>query len=181
MTATFWTDTEYPDDRGLKVHAYLDDEWPAVQRAATCEEKVKFARWTGHVDLEPSGERGDAPSTAKDWAVVTRGISSSIRTHVWYFTVADCSLEVRYHTVPDLHYTVTMLGDGDSHLPIDQRAARATHRIARVSLSASHSQRAQIGYRLGVAWLHRVNAFASFGLLVALLASVYARANKARQ
>ena len=53
-------------------------------------------------------------------------MTSSIRTHVWYFTLADCSLERYLHPVPAVHYRAEMR-DGDSHLPVDENGLRGLH------------------------------------------------------
>merc|ERR1712091_423931 len=53
-------------------------------------------------------------------------MTSSIRTHVWYFTIADCSLERYLHPVPVVHYRAEMR-DGDSHLPVDENGLRGLH------------------------------------------------------
>ena len=53
-------------------------------------------------------------------------MTSSIRTHVWYFTLADCSLERYLHPVPAVHYRAEMR-DGDSHLPVDENGLRPLH------------------------------------------------------
>jgi len=130
LEVTVWLDegAEYASDE-LRVYGYLDDNWDEVTKATTCEEKVKLARWTAPVVLrDGAGEAGGTwapPKGSKRW-VHTRTISSSIRTHVWYFMLADCSLERYLHRVPLVHYRV-MMKDGTSHLPIDEAGLKSLH------------------------------------------------------
>ena len=129
---TVWTEEgdDYASDE-LKAYAYLDDDWDKVLRATTCDEKVKLARWSAPVDLRKDNAL-DAewapwrpPASSKFWAH-RRAMTSSIRTHVWYFTLADCSLERYLHPVPAVHYRAEMR-DGDSHLPVDENGLRPLH------------------------------------------------------
>ena len=101
-----------------------------VLRATTCDEKVKLAR--GSARRPAQGQCvgcGVAPwrppASSKFWAH-RRAMTSSIRTHVWYFTLADCSLERYLHPVPAVHYRAEMR-DGDSHLPVDENGLRPLH------------------------------------------------------
>ena len=129
---TVWTEEgdDYASDE-LKAYAYLDDDWDKVLRATTCDEKVKLARWSAPVDLRKDNAL-DAewapwrpPASSKFWAH-RRAMTSSIRTHGWYFTLGDCSLERYLHPVPAVHYRAEMR-DGDSHLPVDENGLRPLH------------------------------------------------------
>ena len=137
--------------RELTAYAYLDEQWPAMLAATTCEEKVKLARWAAPVAFDGApGDAGGAwrpPAGARAWSM-RRAMTSSIRTHVWYFTLADCSLERFYHEVPAVHYRAELL-DGDSHLPVDEA---------------------------GLGWLHAANVAAA----AAVVAWLAARARGAR-
>lgn len=125
-----WVDEDYAS-RELTAYAYLDDNWEEVLAATTCEEKVKLARWSQPVTFaRPGAGKGKAkgwspPPKAVSWEM-KRAISSSIRTHVWYFTLADCSLERFYHEVPDVKYRVELL-DGGGHVPMDEQGLKSLH------------------------------------------------------
>jgi hypothetical protein len=127
-----WTEEGdgYASDE-LKAYAYLDDDWAAVLKATTCDEKVKLARWSAPVDLRRDNKldtqwNGWHPPTGSRFWAHRRAMTSSIRTHVWYFTIADCSLERYLHNVPTVHYRAELL-DGESHLPVDEAGLGGLH------------------------------------------------------
>lgn len=127
-----WVEDKTYASRELTAYAYLDDNWDEVLKATTCEEKIKLARWSTPVEFsakkfQKGRKTWQVPeSGAKSQWEHKRSVSSSIRTHVWYFTLADCSLERFYHEVPAVHYRVELL-DGDSHLPMDESGLKGLH------------------------------------------------------
>jgi len=58
-----------------------------------------------------------------------RSVLTQDRTHVWYFMLADCTLEQYFHdnTIPIVHYRVEMLQWDGSQLPVSERGVGILH------------------------------------------------------
>eukprot|EP00949_MAST-11_sp_MAST-11-sp1_P001667 g1667.t1 len=114
----------YADTRDLRIYFFCDEEWPVAVAAPTCEDTVKLARDNVKVDFNPSNE-----------FTFNHNIVHKIRTHFWYFVVADCSLEIYNHVAPTVNFELK-LTNGGSHLPADEKGMFAMNVLSSIALAA---------------------------------------------
>jgi hypothetical protein len=69
------------------MYAYLDEDWPAYQKALTCVERAAMARKSTQIEIV------DEKNGPGEGFVFDESFTHSVRTHYWYFVVADCTLE----------------------------------------------------------------------------------------
>lgn len=118
VEAKFWVekiDDEVYSSGALTMYAYRgEDVWRQVLKMPTCEQKVSLATWK-----QPIGRLGEHS--------IRKPIFQGKRTQVWFFTVADCSLEEFFHTVPVVHYRVETTGPMGRHLPTEEHGMGKLH------------------------------------------------------
>ena len=139
----FWVESNYNDPRELSFYYFCDDEWPKVEAALTCRDKVAYARasdalvFEEHEHLEGENTLGRPPNPKQVFRT-ERNMSMAVRTHYWYFLVADCTLEEYYHEVPLIHYNFEIFNEpGDQHLPADEIGMATLHTLAIVVLASA--------------------------------------------
>ncbi|KAJ8604460.1 hypothetical protein CTAYLR_000932 [Chrysophaeum taylorii] len=127
MTANLWVDDDgegvmYGDQRhhSLSVYAYTDERRRAVERAPSCEEKGALAEWRVRVPLQRKFR-------------VEEFVATSNSARVWFFVLADCSLEQYYHEVPVVRFEIEMRGPGRQHLPFDEKGMGRLHAVNSVA------------------------------------------------
>lgn len=74
------TGTRADNKADAHMYFYLDEDWPQVLAAKTCEEKTKVAKakFPAHVDHK-------------------RTVSQFIRPHVWYVVMANCDSDLKMY------------------------------------------------------------------------------------
>lgn len=143
ITAVLISDEQYKDtDENLKMHFYLDDDWPKVKKAKTCEEKTRLARQTESVkfereDFEQKKKWGPKkPRWRSETHVKIDPLEDendyAPRHHYWYIVVDDCSLEgASRSAVPNVNYYVqiyNMMSENSlTHLSTDEFALSRIH------------------------------------------------------
>jgi|EP00945_MAST-04E_sp_MAST-4E-sp1_P003358 hypothetical protein len=157
ISGRFWVENDYNDPRELELYYFCDDEWPAAQKALTCRDKVALARdrdrlaFEKHATADGENELGK-PARVSQVFRVNKNFTMHIRTHYWYFMIADCTLEEYFHKVPRIYYNLEIFNEpGDHHLPADE---------------------------FGMARLHTLNAMYLAGCLVAMGYTVIQRITK---
>ena len=171
INAKFWTNELYADTRTLKMYFYCDEEWPKALSAPTCEDTVRFARENVALDLMRDGkhESEDAPYMFS----LKHTLKQNIRTHYWYFMVADCSLEIYNHQAPKVYFEVSMFNRKGEHLPADEYGMWTMHFLALLVLMCGFAylifvQRRKKSSSIHLAFLILYGAF-----LCAILASFF--------
>ena len=139
----------YPNDQHLKFRLYRDIEWPRVQKAYTCREKVQHAQMILSVHFDPDDDEVDNPDYVAHEKVLMFNDKdgSSQRLHYWYFVIDDCTLEEVFQdsAIPKIHYEIKVWNhlsndkdnDNDSttnltHLSADEWHLSTLHTITLV-------------------------------------------------
>lgn len=66
----------------LDFNVYLDDNWPSVQKAKTCDSKVSNSLINITIDIPGDGS----------WSQPQEGVlTQTRRPHVWFFGISDCN------------------------------------------------------------------------------------------
>ena len=129
INATFYTLEPYIENsRSLNLYIYCDEEWEQAKTVYTCVEKAKLARTTIMLDLNMASSINLTQALTKSTGLaidgaeyVERTLDHFIRTHYWYFFLADCSLEQVNHQVPPIYYDLSIMNKGGKHLPADEK------------------------------------------------------------
>lgn len=132
VVAEFWVASGEKYDVGsLAMYAYTGEhKWRKASRMPTCEEKIALADWRQRIgSLNGDSAQSDSESGSRSSPVVSRRSihASQKQTRVWYFALADCSLERFYHTVPEVEYTIETTGPMNRQLPIDEHGMGKLH------------------------------------------------------
>eukprot|EP00943_MAST-04B_sp_MAST-4B-sp1_P004535 g4535.t1 len=126
LEAKFWVENIYANPRELSLYIYCDEDWQSVQTATTCRDKIKYSRRSEKLVFQHHGQDGveDAigrPAKTAQVFSVQVNLTMHIRTHYWYFMLADCTLEEYYHEVPKIYYNIVIYNEpGNNHLPADE-------------------------------------------------------------
>ena len=146
MTAVLLSNKNYDNEDNLRMHLYLDDDWPKVQKAKTCREKTSLARQTVQVkfELEDKEQMEQWGYKKPRWRSETHIKIEPLeneneyapRHHYWYIALDDCSLEGSRNgnsIVPNIKYYVqiyNMLTDNAlTHLSTDEFALSRIHTV----------------------------------------------------
>lgn len=115
MTAVLFSNEKYENENNLKMHLYIDDDWPEVKKAKTCRERTQLARQTVDIKFEAEDEKQvkkwgiKKPRWRSETHLHIADIESSAdyapRHHYWYIAVDDCSVEGKKH----LDYEIPLL------------------------------------------------------------------------
>jgi hypothetical protein len=126
LEAKFWVENIYENPRELSLHIYCDEDWRSVQTATTCRDKIQYSRrseklvFQHHEQDDVENAKGHPAKIAQVFSVEVN-LTMHIRTHYWYFMLADCTLEEYYHEVPKIYYNVVVYNEpGNNHLPADE-------------------------------------------------------------
>lgn len=131
-------DTEkgmYTDERQLKITFFKDENssWPKAKKAATCAEKLRFAKNSHPVVF--TSQQIDGKSF---WvADIKAEIPESKNDVYWYITLNDCLLEQSFHSIrdaPEMQYAFTIL-NGNSHVSADEMGMGKLH-LCQISSSS---------------------------------------------
>ena len=77
-----------PDKFNLMLYIYLDEEWDKVRQLENCQEKAALARLSKPIEIPIDGS----------WSQEISGeLTQSLRTHVWFFVIADCDRQIPSH------------------------------------------------------------------------------------
>lgn len=128
---------------GAVLGLYVDDDWPRVLAARTCEEKMALTR--GQVLLE--NFRHDAPDydNLRVKLTHTQTMINSIRTHYWYVAWIECGTRDHpaQHFKDKVYYTLTMQQEGGSHTSADNAGMLQSYAVtlAAFALGSMHYYR----------------------------------------
>jgi len=91
----------------MSIFIYLDEEWDKVRTLDTCEEKEKYARMIKPIEIPTDGS----------WSEKVSGmLTQSIRTHVWFFVLADCNSKLSGHAQGNsIRWELEVLNSDGSH------------------------------------------------------------------
>ena len=135
LEAKFWVANIYDNPRELSLYIYCDEDWPSVQTATTCREKTQYSRRIEKIVFQHHKHYnneyiGGRPDKVAQVFRVQVNLTMHIRTHYWYFMLADCTLEEYYHEVPPVYYNVEVYNEpGDNHLPADEVGLPGLYRL----------------------------------------------------
>lgn len=74
-----------PKKINMTIFVYLDEDWDLVRNLDTCEAKANYSRLTKGVQIPTDGS----------WSPKVSGfLTQRMRTHVWFFVLADCERNV---------------------------------------------------------------------------------------
>jgi len=143
MTAVLLSKEKYENEDNLKLRLYLDEDWPKVQRAKTCQEKIKYARQTEDIkfeleDIDKIRRWGyKFPKWRSETHLKIEPLESendyAPRHHYWYIAIDDCSLEGsrKTLTMPRVQYSIqiyNMLSENAlTHLSTDEFLISRVH------------------------------------------------------
>jgi Rhodopsin-like GPCR transmembrane domain len=143
MTAVLLSNERYQNEDNLKMHLYRDDDWVKVKKAATCEEKTKFARQTVSVRFEQESEdqtrqwgyrkpRWRSETHLKIEPVEVESSDYTPRHHYWYVVMDDCSLDSEYSaTMHKIQYYLQIYNmisqNAITHLSTDEFSLSRIH------------------------------------------------------
>ena len=131
IKGTFESSRMYVDERNLKLYLYVDDDWKAVKKAATCRDKVRLAQQSYPLKFEMKPASGNKELWSAKIDITLESQSRSKRPKYWYITIADCSLEQWNHDkdAPEMQFTVTIMDEfpagSYTHLPSDEQGMQA--------------------------------------------------------
>eukprot|EP00927_Polykrikos_kofoidii_P063775 TRINITY_DN5865_c0_g1_i1.p1 TRINITY_DN5865_c0_g1~~TRINITY_DN5865_c0_g1_i1.p1 ORF type:complete len:453 (-),score=70.31 TRINITY_DN5865_c0_g1_i1:444-1745(-) len=119
---------ELPEKSSVKLEFYLDSEWPRAESLAPCSQaKRDIVRFS--VDLNVSrvvGEWGPA---------VGAPVTQNVRSHIWYFAVADCDGSLGDQTV-ELEYEFHAVQHDQSEFGVEAQYMLFTESVALVCFTA---------------------------------------------
>jgi hypothetical protein len=135
LEAKFWVKNIYDNPRELTIFIYCDEDWPKAEQALTCRDKIKHSRRSERLIFQHHehyvGENVyGRPNNVAQVFRLQLNLTMHIRTHYWYFTLADCTLEEFYHEVPIIYYNLELYNEpGDNHLPADEMGLPQLYRL----------------------------------------------------
>ena len=124
VVADFWVKDIYDNPQELTVYTFCDEDWDSVRSKTTCRDKSELSRRKDLVAFTSKHERMDKVNGVHGKVAqlfsIDMNLTMHIRTHYWYFMLADCTLEEYFHKVPEIYYRVQMFNEpGDNHFPAD--------------------------------------------------------------
>ena len=112
ISGKFTDSVEHLDRRldkiDIKFLAFLDDDWPQVQAAKTCQEKEDLARLKINLPV---------PTDARPSNVMDGYLTQKLRTRVWYFAWSDCERQFARFITPGnkLNVELKFINSDGSH------------------------------------------------------------------
>jgi len=139
-------DNMYVDERSLKLYLYSDENWDQVQRAPSCQLKTQLAAlhrgitFTFRQELQEDSVDATSSSSSSSRNSYSDEFTMHIsqkgftRPRYWYFTMADCSLEMFPHNekdTPPIQYDITIWDEYPlgtyTHLPNEEQTMEQLH------------------------------------------------------
>ena len=104
---------DVPPTLNLTIFVYLDEEWDRVRAMESCEEKQKYSRFQLPVQVPTDGS----------WSEYFPGyLSQSVRTHVWFFVLADCEKNLSPHISTNrIKWDLEVFNSDGSHFSEEER------------------------------------------------------------
>jgi len=114
----------YPYKDTIRLYVFMDDRWPMVKAAPTCDEKIMFSYFSQTLTFN---------------SVQNISIGNHLDTpRYWYIVVADCSLQNLawiQSQMPEIQYNINIfdkVGDEFTHIPNDERGMQTVCLISAV-------------------------------------------------
>eukprot|EP00927_Polykrikos_kofoidii_P055353 TRINITY_DN49625_c0_g1_i1.p1 TRINITY_DN49625_c0_g1~~TRINITY_DN49625_c0_g1_i1.p1 ORF type:complete len:457 (+),score=72.65 TRINITY_DN49625_c0_g1_i1:56-1372(+) len=107
---------------GVKMEVYLDEDWPRVESVSPCSEaRRKMSRLQLYLNISQElGEWGPTAGTP---------LSQNIRSHIWYFAVADCDGSLGDQAA-DLEYELHAVQHDGSEFGVEAQYMLVTESVA---------------------------------------------------